>query len=213
MIQKNFFQTWREENLSSYSDGEIGAKSRNSILKFFKDYEYKLWTDEEMYSFMDAQPPLWKNTFYNLNHHIKKVDFFRYALIYNFGGFYSDLDFVFLRALPSQINSYDFVSYKANRNIELRSDCFEEDSEGKWVIGQAFFGAPKKSHHLKCILDEISFSFNSDDNPLLDTGPDRLNKIFRKRSLYKTNIYIFNMSDFGNNDGAYANHYTRSVWV
>jgi len=213
MIPKNFFQTWKDPDLSSYSDGKIGLRSKDSILKFFKDYKYRLWTDDQMYSFMNTQPSLWKNAFDCLDHHIKKVDFFRYVLIYNFGGFYADLDFIFLRSLSDEINSYDFVSYKANRNIELRSECFEQDSEGKWVIGQAFFGAPKESFHLKCILDEISFSFNTNKDPLLDTGPERLNKIFRNKDLFKTNIHIFNMSDFANGSGTHANHYTHSVWV
>lgn len=213
MIPKNFFQTWREQDLSSYSDGKIGLKSKNSILKFFKDYRYRLWTDNEMHSFMSTQSSLWKNTFNCLDHHIKKVDFFRYVLIYNFGGFYADLDFIFLQPLPDKVNSCDFVSYKANRNIELRSACFEEDSEGKWVVGQAFFGAPKQSYHLKCILNEISLSFNVHNNPLLDTGPERLNEIFRKKDLFKTKIHIFNMAEFANGSGTHANHYTHSIWA
>lgn len=85
------------------------------IPKFFKrfqktwldnhpDWEYKLWTDENVKNLK-----LHNRKFYDkTNDYIEKANILRYEVLYKFGGVYVDVDFESLKSLEFLIYYYDF---------------------------------------------------------------------------------------------------------
>jgi hypothetical protein len=79
--------------------------------KFCKNIPYMLWTFERAIEFMSMFYP----QFLPLMHletefNIVKCDFFRYLIMYHYGGIYTDLDFIIIKDLHSFIK--DVVSNK-----------------------------------------------------------------------------------------------------
>ena len=69
-----------------------GIESMNSYCKMH-NWKYKLWSQEEADIIIDEMSPRIQNIWKHLPHSITKVDFFRYILLYKFGGMYFDIDF------------------------------------------------------------------------------------------------------------------------
>ena len=65
---------------------------QNSWLKYHPDWEHYLWDKPDMDKFVKKHFPQYFNEWNSLNKKIKKVDMFRYMVLYVIGGLYSDLD-------------------------------------------------------------------------------------------------------------------------
>lgn len=59
----------------------------------FPDYEYKLWSDEDIDQFMKTRFPEFYPSFVGFRYQIQRVDAFRYFLLYDIGGIYVDMDY------------------------------------------------------------------------------------------------------------------------
>lgn len=91
-IPRIVHQLWKNE--------EIPARWRpaaDSVRRFHKGWEYRLWTDEMMDSHVRNNHPALYPVFAGMNRHIMRVDVFRYVLMHDFGGLYCDLDYEFVR--------------------------------------------------------------------------------------------------------------------
>jgi len=86
------------------------------------NYVYKLWSFEDAQYFIKSHyPEYYAFIVCKTNRPIIKCDFFRYLLLYHFGGFYMDLDFAVVRNLDSFIeNSQEVVFTRESFN------CIEE---------------------------------------------------------------------------------------
>lgn len=56
------------------------------------EFRYLMWDDESLDSFMKKNYPEYMEYYNNLPFHIMKIDFFRCALLYKYGGIYADMD-------------------------------------------------------------------------------------------------------------------------
>ena len=59
----------------------------------FPDYEYKLWSDEDIDEFMRTRCSAFYPSFKSFRYQIQRVDAFRYFLLYEIGGIYVDMDY------------------------------------------------------------------------------------------------------------------------
>ncbi len=73
------------------------AECQQSWKKHFPNYVYRLWTDEDIDDFINKRYPAFYNFFKSYDRHIKRVDAFRYFVLYEFGGIYADMDYLCLR--------------------------------------------------------------------------------------------------------------------
>lgn len=95
-------------------------------------FQYKLWSIEDAEKFLREYYPFYLNFFKtNLEFNIIKCDFFRFLLMYHFGGFYIDLDFFTIRSFNDLFTSDEFSFYDIHANkTEDKSKCkvllFEE---------------------------------------------------------------------------------------
>jgi len=88
MIPKNIFQSWISKNLHPEIQKNVDRmKGLNS------EYTYHLYTDSEMDEFVNTfYPGKVSECFNRLNIPVAKVDFWRYLVLYKYGGVYVDLD-------------------------------------------------------------------------------------------------------------------------
>ena len=73
-----------------------------NILNLNPKYEYKLWNLDDAKELIDSKYPFFSKFFKApVKYNIIKCDFFRYLLMYHYGGIYLDLDFVSLKSFDN----------------------------------------------------------------------------------------------------------------
>lgn len=107
-IEKRIHQTWKTHTLPE------GTASHTATWKAVNPgYRYKLYSDPEIEKHMARYHPEMMDTWAQLKP-IEKADTFRYAILYDQGGFYSDIDVSCSRSIDEwSQNSNDY------RNVDL----------------------------------------------------------------------------------------------
>jgi|LakMenEpi03Aug12_release.lakeMendotaPanAssembly.Ray.scaffolds.fasta_scaffold370733_3 mannosyltransferase OCH1-like enzyme len=96
-----------------------------------------MWDDEAIDSFIEEKFPNHVDFYHSLPHHIIRLDFFRFALLYEEGGIYADMDMYCVR------NFYD----------ELYKDvAFVESPYIKGELENSLMAAMPKNPHLLRIM-------------------------------------------------------------
>jgi mannosyltransferase OCH1-like enzyme len=93
MIPKILHQTYKT------ADGlpELYKVCQMTAQELHPDWEYRFWTDEEMYAEVQREWPDFWPVFKALPRKIMQIDVFRYCLMYKYGGLYADLDYYFVK--------------------------------------------------------------------------------------------------------------------
>lgn len=89
-IPRIIHQLYKTDNLSSMP-AHWQTASR-SCRELHPEYEHKLWTDESMMEFIRTRYPESMQEFSKYSHAIQRIDAVRYFLMYEYGGFYLDMD-------------------------------------------------------------------------------------------------------------------------
>lgn len=90
---------------------------KNYIDTHCNDLTYNFWTYEKAMSFIKDNYPFFVDIMQiHTNYPIIKCDFFRYLLMYHFGGVYTDLDFLPIRSFQT------FLEYLNSGKINYRSE-------------------------------------------------------------------------------------------
>lgn len=142
LIPKKIYQSWKTKDISGPT-----AENVQKIKDLNPDYEYELYDDKDCLKFiLENFGENYGNAFSALSAGAFRSDFWRYCMLYTYGGVYLDIDMVPLIPFSSLIKDTDkFVSIvdKAHSNMI--------------GIYQAFFACiPKHPILLYCI--QIAFS-------------------------------------------------------
>lgn len=87
-ISKYVFQSWKTRDLPP----EL-MQHRDRMIAKNPDYQYELYTDAEMDQFVNQNySGTIANCYNSLNIMVARVDFWRYLVLYKFGGIYLDMD-------------------------------------------------------------------------------------------------------------------------
>jgi len=149
-------QTWRERN---------------------KGWEFYVMRDADAAHFVQKHYPEWWPTFRILPKPILKADVLRYMLIHTYGGVYSDVDSVCLRAI-------DHWSSPSNRMAQL---VVAPEDNARWLCMGTFCAAPGHPF-LRAVLDSIHVKMSAFDfsKKLTDvdvyemTGPRLFTSVFER---------------------------------
>jgi mannosyltransferase OCH1-like enzyme len=115
MIEKNIFQSWYTTSLHPLVQQKI-----NNFKKLNKEYTYQLYTDNDMDKFVNEHFTGEIAECYNkLNIIVAKVDFWRYLVLYKYGGIYLDMDSSIEKPLNELIKEDDNAIITAEGNIDL----------------------------------------------------------------------------------------------
>lgn len=162
-MKENFFQILLSSN------EESSPTSNESIFKTFDDINYKMYTfkeiDKEFYNNNTSE--VFK-AFSHVNAYAFKADVFRYYLLYEYGGWYSDLNNVFL-GQKFDTSKLDFYAFKddipGSSMPELFANGLLYCKKNNKVIKQA----------LDTSIENILNNFYG-DHPLNVTGPSVIGK-------------------------------------
>ena len=102
-IPKKIYQSWYTRDLPKEVNNKI-----NRMLTLNPSYSHEIFTDEEMDDFVNKYYPGEIAECYNkLNIIVAKVDFWRYLILYKYGGIYLDMDSEITRSLDEFIRDDD----------------------------------------------------------------------------------------------------------
>lgn len=115
MIAKNIFQSWHTKDLHPLVQAKI-----DFIKAINPDYTYYLYNDADMDTFVNENFKGEIADCYNrLNIIVAKVDFWRYLVLYKYGGVYLDMDSSIERPLYELIRDEDSAIITAEGNPNL----------------------------------------------------------------------------------------------
>lgn len=155
----------------------------------------------------------------------ERSDFWRYCVIYLYGGFYTDTDTFCNISLNKWVKHHDLIL-----GIEALLPLSIAQTFGMDKVGQVFgdkvvsvcnwsFGAEPKHNFFKNLILDI-YNNPIKGNVLLNTGPGRITKhainyfnqdinLLETDNIYKNLSVLFNINKFGSNQGhsnAYKNY-------
>jgi len=87
---------------------EIWKSCQQSWKNAFPDYEYKMWNDEDLHTFMKTEYPADYDMFSQFSK-IRQIDTARYYILNTYGGIYADMDYECIRNFEDLL-SHDKVS-------------------------------------------------------------------------------------------------------
>tara|TARA_B100002019_G_scaffold292700_1_gene316745 strand:- start:795 stop:1508 length:714 start_codon:yes stop_codon:yes gene_type:complete len=161
VIEKNVFQTWKTQKLPKKIEKVI---DKNKNLN--QEYTFTIYTDEQIHDFIKSNySGEISNSFEKLKHPVAKADFWRYLVVYKYGGCYLDIDSKFINPIDKFIKKDDEALISAEQN------------PGNYIQWALFF---KKEHPIlmrtvELIVDNIEKGLYKNDIEKL-TGP----KIYAK---------------------------------
>lgn len=125
MIPKIIHQVW----VGEYDMPDKEKKMSESIKNNHPDYTYHLWTNKNMPIIPDNLKEIYE-TMYSKSDFVYCADMIRLLVVYQYGGYYFDLDFEYLKNLN---DDYKYYSSEFNgwTNIEWRTGLLY----GHWGVG------------------------------------------------------------------------------
>lgn len=185
------------------------------------EYCHFLWDDESINEFIKEKFNQYWNLYNQFPFHILKLDFFRYCVLYEYGGIYADMDMYCYK------NFYD----------ELNGDLFlvESLSFDEMVQNSLMCSSPRNSFFIEC-LEEIKNKFYSSifyDERYKDTqyqlefkktflfsftvkkvtGPYLLSEVYKKSKLAKQlNYKQYNNINLLYEDSYITKHMLTGKW-
>ena len=113
------------------------------------EFEYQFFDDVMIESFLAEHFPNYEAEYRSFRFRIQKYDFFRYLAVYQFGGFYLDLDVFLARDLTPLLTSPCVFAFE-----ELaESRYFWRQFQMDWQIGNYAFGAEPGHPFLAAIIE------------------------------------------------------------
>jgi hypothetical protein len=138
-IPRIIHQLWKTEAIPAR-----WQEARQSVLRYHKGWEYRLWTDALMDDYVRTNHSRFYPLFTAFNRHIMRVDVFRYVLMHDFGGLYCDLDYEFVRP-------FDYGDAALVMSLEY-DEAYGDDTNQ--VANYIFASAPR--HQLwRDVLDNL----------------------------------------------------------
>lgn len=155
MIPKKIWFTWKHKIL----DGNRLIWF-NSWKRLNPNYEIILMDDNDINNYIKLNFPDIYDIFISIPIGAMKADIWRYCIIYNEGGFYTDIDTECYVPIDKwcSIDNYEMII----------------SNENDWNLCQYTFGAIPNHPALKCVIDLCIERIKSNDryNILYSTGPD-----------------------------------------
>jgi len=147
------------------------------------DWEYKLWTDEDLEKFDLVN----KKVIDNMTNLGSKSDLFRYEILYKYGGVYIDTDFECIKSFN------DFIHLDLFSGV---GTIWEEFDVNKTPQGPNIFngliGIKPKHKILKGMIENLDVNFKiTNENIFKYTGPKYFTDCFFKEIHENDNVVVF----------------------
>ena len=168
VIPKIIIQTWKCRDLPPYY-----KKTQNLIFRNNPDYRYIFFDDQDILNFIKEHYPSFEPLLKKFKRKIQIIDFFRLLAVYEYGGFYFDMDVEVIQNLDP------LLQYSCVFPVEMKRNNRILDKSGyDYNLGNYAFGATPKNPVIWSIIQEIA-KVTEDPRRLLGKGahPKLVDKI------------------------------------
>ena len=194
------------------------------------DFDYQFFDDAMIVAFLEQYFPQYRADYDSFRFRIQKYDFFRYLAVYQFGGFYLDLDVFLAESLHPLLDSSSVFSFE---ELAL-SRYFEQQFGMDWQIGNYAFGAEAGNLFLAAVIENClrakkdpswslpmmkgtPSSMQSDFYILNTTGPGMLSRTFAENPQFVENINVLFPEDVCDRGtwhqfGSFGVHHMAGSW-
>jgi len=216
MIPKKIHQIYFDFYGKGFESNDIFVQSQNSFKELHKDYEYKLWNEEECEQIVKSNFPQYYSFYKNMRHKIQQVDFARCVILYVEGGLYADLDMICLKSVDPLLE-HNIVFHNV-KDVHPNYSFIEND----------IMACKKGSELFKKIIEHQEDNYNTVSQKeiynvwkirfiLQTTGPKYVSRIVKKYlKKYKPfrNI-VYTQKHIGeyNKEGYYFQDFKMNSWV
>ena len=122
-------QTWKDNNIP-----RKWLASPAQWKKHHPDWLHVVWTDRDIFDFIDLRHPKFSSVFRSFSYGIQKADAIRYFILHDFGGLYSDLDLVPKRCMEEYFADGMplYFLFSPNMNVFTNFLMASAKEEGVW---------------------------------------------------------------------------------
>jgi len=210
----NVFQTWKTtELISQHHELVMKMRGLNPNVKNL------FYTDQNIEQFVIAFYPTYFEIFRNFKYPIQRIDFFRYLVVYKYGGLYLDLDMDIVKSFD------DLDRSKAIFPVETK-----DPESGNILVGNYAFYAPAfhpfVGHIINCIVNpivtesEIAAAQKGHGDPkehvyvYFTTGPELVTKAYHSYTGNKNDVVLLEPEGEYRKDcfGSYGHHKSFGTW-
>lgn len=168
MIPKIIHQTYKHKTPLP----NIYQTCQSILLELHPAFDYKFWTDDDMFDEIKTNFPYYYDAFMALPRMIMKIDMFRYFLMYKYGGLYVDMDYIMFKP-------FDMLS-----SAKVILPCNREETAGQHsCIGNCIFASEPNHPFWKMVIDTLFTDkrerFLTNDDVFYGTGPQFLYKLMK----------------------------------
>ena len=178
-----------------YADEMIPQRYVNLVKSFIRlnpTWEYRFWTDQTGRQLLQKHHPYLVNVYDKFGNNVKRSDMLRYAVLYEYGGFYADFDMENLRSLNNTTFKYACI---------FPVEPFEHSAflyKKPYIINNAFMGCRPKHPFLKLLLSVLRGA-NVHSEPVGTTGPVFVTKMFIRYNEIRNESLDKNKTDWSSN--------------
>jgi mannosyltransferase OCH1-like enzyme len=200
-IPKTIYQTWKTKKLHEILDPQH-QQCIKSIKRHNSHYQHIIYDDSDCDRFIKDHFPEYYNIYVNLKIPVQKADFWRYLVIYKYGGIYMDMDCICTR----NFDTFNVTTQNLNPlNILIAEEELIRYDKGVLYQQYAqywFASSPKHPVLLLCIENVISafknpeiLTYKKDEQTIYLTGPIPWSNAIHNYS-NRCEIYINKRSSF-----------------
>lgn len=144
-IPMNIFQTHKSLN---YILGNDALTRATKSWKQHKSFDYYFYDDEQMDVFMKTlyQGTSWYDAYNRLQKRVMKTDFWRYCVVFEYGGIYADVDTICLKD-PRSV----FINSRTQNKQLVTVHENDKNMFCQWV-----FAAPRESPVIRSVIDVMT---------------------------------------------------------
>ena len=208
MKYNTIHQSWSTETLPAKY---LTLKIKNK--KFFKDWKYKLWTDDQNKFFIKNKYPSFYKIYENYNHYINKVDAVRYFYLYEYGGLYMDLDVMIIKDITDLLSKNKCCLFSQT----AINDYFKFKNYKKYIDPMIMYSPPKNKFIEKLIKKLHNYNkkeyIERLDNMKV-AGPGFLTDNYKpNKNVLLINNKIVTQKTKDNFNNLYGIHLCHNTWV
>jgi mannosyltransferase OCH1-like enzyme len=158
-IPKIIIQTWKSRDLPPYY-----KKTQNLIFRNNPDYRYIFFDNQDILNFIKERYPSFEPLLKKFKRKIQIIDFFRLLAVYEYGGFYFDMDVEVIENLDP------LLQYSCVFPVEMKRNNRILDKAGyDYNLGNYAFGATPRNPVIWAIIQEAA-KVTEDPRRLLGKG-------------------------------------------
>lgn len=176
----------------------------HNINKYCSSLTYKFWNFNDAKNFIKEHYPYFNDFFNNqMEYPIVKCDFFRYLIMYHFGGIYTDLDFICIRDfnLFLQMFKEKQISYYPHTvedpSIILSDEWLNSSTFTKTIHNGILISLKEKHPFWLKLLFEIhdtymnkQFKLTCKDDVFTLSGPKKLLQFYNENKCFFSDVCI-----------------------